>query len=107
MTALHAHSHTCLVSLLFIPSLYITFFNSKNFLIVFVKILKAKTVALHKYQVFPIILNCKAKTVLCLIIDYFYSLICCEHILSVYEGLSMCTCENTNTYGMCCELLGD
>ena len=30
------------------------------------KILKAKTVALHKCQVLPIILNCKAKTVLCL-----------------------------------------
>ena len=32
LTALHAHSHPCLVSLLFIPSLYSTFFNSKNFL---------------------------------------------------------------------------
>ena len=74
MTALHVHSHTCLVSLLFIPSLYITFFNSKNFLIVFVKILKSKTVALHKCQILPIILNCKAKTVLCLIIDYFTAL---------------------------------
>ena len=32
LTALHAHSHPCLVSLLFIPSLYSTFFNLKNFL---------------------------------------------------------------------------
>ena len=32
LTALHALSHPCLVSLLFIPSLYSTFFNSKNFL---------------------------------------------------------------------------
>ena len=31
LTALHALSHPCLVSLLFIPSLYSTFFNSKNF----------------------------------------------------------------------------
>ena len=32
LTALPALSHPCLVSLLFIPSLYSTFFNSKNFL---------------------------------------------------------------------------
>ena len=32
LTTLHALSHPCLVSLLFIPSLYSTFFNSKNFL---------------------------------------------------------------------------
>ena len=32
LTALHALSHPCLVSFLFIPSLYSTFFNSKNFL---------------------------------------------------------------------------
>ena len=32
LTALHAHSYPCLVSLLFIPSLYSTFLNSKNFL---------------------------------------------------------------------------
>ena len=32
LTALDAHSHPCLVSLLFIPSLYSTFFNLNNFL---------------------------------------------------------------------------
>ena len=69
MTALHAHSHTCLVSLLFILSLYVTFFNSKNLKIFLYNILKAKTVVLHKCQVLPIILSCKANCVM--LIDCF------------------------------------
>ena len=50
LTALNAHSHPCLVSLLFIPSLYSTFFNSKNFL--FTCILST-TVLSDMYQVSP------------------------------------------------------
>ena len=36
LTTLHALSHPCLVSLLFIPSLYSTFFNSKNFFYLYI-----------------------------------------------------------------------
>ena len=41
ITALYVLSHPCLVSLVFIPYLYYTFFNSKNFLF---------TCLLHKYK---------------------------------------------------------